>query len=300
MTDRVSTAFIQSNNLKDISKLQVEMSTLNRQISSGQKATDFSELNGSIERVTGVQSKLDRISVYQTNNTSVKLRLQASDKAIDQIQQFASDFRSLLTSQISSSGNNIDFVNEANRRITMIKEQLNTSVEGRYIFSGAKTDTAPLGDVVNAISDPGVLNDGYYQGDNTDISARVSDSLELQYGVKASDPAFHKLIGAIQTAIEGKKMGKSAYLDQAMDMMGEAISGLTQVRSKVNSNLVALDAVNNQHDNAKTYFKQILGEDLDVDIADATIQLQSNQTVLQATFQAFAKISALKLTDYLH
>jgi flagellin-like hook-associated protein FlgL len=42
-----------------------------------------------------------------------------------------------------------------------------------------------------------------------------------------------------------------------------------------------------------------LADDLDTDVAEASIRLAADQTILQATYQVFALTSKLKLSDYL-
>jgi len=182
-----------------------------------------------------------------------------------------------------------------------IEDQMNVSVEGRYLFSGSKTSTPPITDLTSiAITTPGVAEDNYYNGNSVKISARVSDAFEMQYGVTGDNIAFQNLISGIKTAISGDAANNTQTLQQAFQMVTDAVDGLATVRAEVNSNMASLNSVNEQHQNLRLYWKEAISIETDTDIAEASILVAANQTLLQASFQTFASLSRLRLTDYLN
>lgn len=300
MVNRVSTAALHNTNLRYIGQLASERATLNQQISSGIKPQSYSDLTGAVERVSGFEEKISKIDTYLKNNTLVSTRLNATNSAIEQIQKITEEFISNVTLYNPSTENSFDLQAFAQSALDRIEDQLKVSVEGRYLFSGARTNTEPVGDINAALTTIGEADDNYYNGDNVKLSARVSDSYEMEYGVTANDPALQDLISGIRTAIAAVDNFSNAQLSQAKDLLNSAKTGLATLRANVNTNITALSAVNKQHEQLKLFWKESLSADIDTDLSEATIKLSANETILQSTFSAFAKISQLKLTDYLN
>lgn len=301
MVDRVSTASLHQQNLKDMGRVQLSLATLNRQISSGLKADTFDQMAGIVERVSSYETKLSNIDVYLSNSNSIKARLNTMDQSVSEVQDVATQFASLLAlrrNPAASSG--LNFVQQASSLLDTVVQSLNVSVEGRYLFGGSKTDTQPIPKPLPSLQESGVPDDKYYNGNNDILTARVSDTHEIPYGVKANDPGFQKLIASIQTAIEADKTGKGdEVFAKAVDLINEAVEELAQTRAGIGANSTNLSSIKDQHDRMKLYWKEAVTDETSTDIAEASIQLTVDQTVLQATFQAFASLSKLKLTDYL-
>ncbi|PIR31739.1 MAG: hypothetical protein COV36_07190 [Alphaproteobacteria bacterium CG11_big_fil_rev_8_21_14_0_20_44_7] len=122
----------------------------------------------------------------------------------------------------------------------------------------------------------------------------------MQYGVTGDNIAFQNLISGIKTAISGDAANNTQTLQQAFQMVTDAVDGLATVRAEVNSNMASLNSVNEQHQNLRLYWKEAISIETDTDIAEASILVAANQTLLQASFQTFASLSRLRLTDYLN
>ncbi len=297
---RVASSIIHTQSIKDMNRLMSDLATLNKQTSSGLKASTFNELSGVIERVSGYEAKISRINTYIINNNSVTTRLKSMDHSIERMQNLASDFASLIALRRNpASASGLNFRGQAENLLQQIGEALNTSLEGRYIFSGSATDIPPARSPVPPLAEVGIPDDHYYQGSAEILNARVSDSLQISYGVTAANPVFQKLLAAIQTAIAGDESGTEAHLNTAVDLINEAVEGLSGLRSIINSNILAVNSITESHDTFKLYWGEAISKEIATDIAETSIKLTVDQTILQATFQAFARLSGLKLTDYL-
>lgn len=304
---RVSTKYFHQNTLNDMTKLQTELGSLNRQISSGKKVTTFKELSalGQTERVLGFENQLSKIKDYVRSNTIVTNRLQSYNNSVSGLIDIAEELRNILIlRRTPTTGDVLPLQELVTSQLSSVKSNLNVELEGRFLFAGTKTDTPPIGDIETAnyttnLAGQRTLNTNYYQGDDTKVTIQANDALQLEYGITADNPAFQNLIAAMHMALEGDTTNNDDLLADAVDLVSSAISELSSVQANINNNITILDKVNDEHSDFKLFLDEAVNSVTETDIGEASIDLATTQTTLQATFSAFARISSLKLTDYL-
>lgn len=302
MAARVSTLSVTQSNLRDILSVQSNLATIQKQISSGKTSQSFEQLSedGKIERIIGLETKLQKVENYLTGNTSTFDRMQAMNLSIEKIQGAASRLRDTIVSRRSSNGDAVplDLVSKA--ELNVVKDNLNVNFAGRYLFAGSQTRNAPVGDIVK---DTNYLNgaptSNYYSGDNVVLTVRANDTLELSYGVTANESGFEKLIAAMHVAIDGHANDDDAKLQNALRLVGESLDEMSDTRARLNNNMNSLTQANENHEDFKLYLNDVVGQVTETDIAEAAIKASTNETILQATFQTFARLSRLTLSEYL-
>ncbi|NDF12877.1 MAG: hypothetical protein EB060_08730 [Proteobacteria bacterium] len=313
MITRVSTQSVYNKTIAEFGKRQASIADLNRQITSGREAGDFVQMGSKIRRVQDLETKITRTDGYNTNIDTATIRLNTMNQSLEDIEQVAKDLLSNITTRRSAAGSEMPLAQLAKGQLQQIKEALNRSAQGRYLFAGARTDQPPVGDIdtqTNLLTPNGTPATGvsvttanvsanYYSGDATVFDVRASDDLTVTYGVTADNDAFKQLIGALNTAIEGQNSNDDTLFKKAFDDATGALNKLITIKSDVNNNLLILDDTKNVHDKFSTYLNQVLSDSEGVDVPSATIKLSLDQTVLQATFQSFAGISGLRLLDFL-
>lgn len=300
VVSRVSTAGIHQTTIADALRVQSRLANTQNQLSSGLKSSNFEGLSGSVETFVQMEAKMKKTAVYIDTNTLVLSRLKTSEVALDQIIDIGDDFKNLLIIRNNAaSGNNVEFAVSARALLESLGAQLNTTQEGRYIFSGTKTDTPPVVSPIPGSASTGLPDDGYYQGNDQDLTARVQENYDVPYGVRANDPAFQKLIAAMNLGLTGDSSGSSEILTQATTLITEALENVIAVRAKVQQNTVNINDVNERHTQLNLYWKGFTESIAKTDITAASIEVAMDQAVLQASFQAFSTITSLKLTDYI-
>lgn len=300
VVSRVSTFGMHQTTISDSLRVQSRLANTQNQLSSGLKSSDFEGLHGSVETFVQMEGKMKKTASFLQTNTLVLARLQTTEVALDQVIDIADDFKNLLiVRNNAASGNNVEFAVSARALLESLGAQLNTTQEGRYLFGGTKTDTPPVVSPIPGSAVPGVPDDGYYQGNDQDLSARVQENYEVPYGVRANDPAFQKLIAAINLGMTADASGSSELLSQATTLVTQAIEDVIAVRAKVQQNTVNITDINERHTQLNLYWKGYTESISKTDITSASIEIAMDQAVLQASFQAFATISSLKLTDYI-
>ncbi len=300
VTSRTTTLGQHLKMMETIASTQNNLSTLQQQISSGRKASDYQGMAGQVEFVGIMDNKIRLADQYLNSNETVLSRLKTMGESVKSTISIVTETRQLITisrgSSISEKG---ALMQQAKALMARLSDQLNANLGGRYLFSGTKTDTRPVPDAIPENITLGVPDDAYYSGDNEVLSSRISDSFNMQYGITANDPAFQKLITAINLTHNAINNRDFDNLGKAMDIAGTALDGINAIQSNINNNIININNANASQKHLKIYWQNLSSEITETDIVSATARLQVDNAVLQATYQSFARISSIKLSDYL-
>lgn len=126
-------------------KNAAKYSELSTQSSSGYKSRDYAGIASDTQQLLNLEGSLTRNGQYLNNITEVKLRLQNMESATDSMNDIAVRMKTLLLQGLSNSqaeGLNLD--EEGKQALNQVQSLLNTTLDGRYLFGGATTDTAPV------------------------------------------------------------------------------------------------------------------------------------------------------------
>ncbi len=298
--ERVGTLFNFQKTTEDFQRIQVQLATLRRQISTGSLAETFAELGSEVSRTLNLENLIDKSTIYIRENNLVSNRLQAMDLSLKQITDIAGNLRDALVTKRSPTGTSVPLTSISQKFIDSVKDRLNSQVEGRFLFAGSKTDTAP---VLDSVTSSNIINNvptsNYYAGDTVDMSVQISEELTIEYGIRADNQAFKDIFAALHTAIEGDASGEDEDLARAVDLATKAITELAGLRNKIgNDQKLLLDTIALQT-SSKTFYEKARSAVSGTDIVKATTDVALNETILQASFQVFAKVSNLKLINFL-
>ena len=178
-----STSATYQNNFSSVIKTQ-------GQIDSGVRIQTAADDPVGAARLLQLQQQKDMLAQYSTNMNSIKSSLGAQEAVLDSINnslQKASEL-ALGAGSGKSDADRLAIANELGSIEEQVFSLLNSKdASGNYMFSGSKTDTPPY--TRN--------NDGTYsyQGDDTQLNLKVSDTLTLA----SSDTARSIMEGATNT-----------------------------------------------------------------------------------------------------
>lgn len=298
---RVSTFNVFRTTQSAAGRIQAELTDLQTQLASGYRSQTFAGISTQTTQFLRLEDRLSRIGNYLDNNRTTKIRLDSTGTALDQVIQTATQLKNIIAQRRSQSdADSVSFGVQVDNLWQTLAGELNISVDGRYLFSGSDT-LGPAVDIDNfpTLQAPGVPDDNYYIGDDQDLLARPDDGISFIYNVRANDPAIQKLFAGLATAKAGDTSGDDADLAQAFDLVQEGIRGIINLKSKVNANSVTIDIVNTNLSALQTYWKGIKEDIANTDIVAVSTQVAIDQGILQASFQTFARITSLKLSDFL-
>ena len=297
---RISTYAVHQGTLRDFNRVQAGLADRQRQLSSGLRTADFKGLTGVTEQFVDLEGKIRRLKTYEQNNDLVISRLQTVNTSLDQIVQTTDDLENLIV-QWRNPGlrNNIPMQEQLQSLTKTLTAQLNQSVDSRYLFGGTRTEVPPVLDPRPEPVQVGVLDDSYYQGSKEDLVLRAQDNLELRYNIRADNSAFQKVFAGISQAAYADTITDDDEMVEAYNMIKDGLQEVIALQSQNNQNIVTLGQINDRHQTLALYYKGVTESLSKTDIVAVSTEVAVDQAVLTATFQTFAKINALRLSDFL-
>lgn len=298
-TTRISSLAIHNNMMSDITRNQKNMFDLQAQISSGLKTKTFSGLSGSVELFVDLEGKIRKSQRYIDNIAVATARIDTTNTVLDQTIKIAEDTRALITQWRSANKDVLSFSQQIEGLKNTLKSQLNTSMEGRFLFSGTRTDMPPIIDPVPQPLSVGTPDSTYYQGSAEDISFRASDTMSVSYNIRADNPAFQKVFAAFAQAQTAHAGGDDQAMAKAYDLISAGLEGIIDLQTESNVNKLTLEDVSSTHKTLQTYYRGQSEALISTDVVSATTEMSFKQATLQASYQAFARMNELKLSDFL-
>lgn len=299
---RISTYNTHQITRDNASNVQNELLKLQKQISSGFKSDNFKGLFGEAEGFIALDNKIKRTDEFLKNNQILSARMQTMNTAVNQVIDAATSFQSvLLLRRNQSVGNSVGFAGQLQSTWQALAGQLNISLEGRYLFGGVRTDTPPVDTnnfptINNANFEP---EDGYYLGAKESTSMRIQDDYDITQDIRADNAAFQKIFSALAIAKEGNDTNDDALLKEAYDMLAEGLSEMGEVQTTIGNTVVNMEQVSDRQTQLKLYWQGVKESLVNTDLVAASTEVAVNQGILQASFQAFARINSLQLSDFL-
>ena len=146
MTFVNKTMFPLSNSVRNINNMKAVFDKLQLQLATGEKASNLAEMGSDRFFDLGLRQRVARIEAYESNITTVGIRLSTLDTTLSRIDEIESDARAAAVSGIGGSEkvNLATFPTLAASRLDEVLSLLNTDVNGRYLFGGSTTETPPV------------------------------------------------------------------------------------------------------------------------------------------------------------
>lgn len=129
------------------SSLKAKLDTLTEETTTGVKADIPLALNGDLQAVTQIDARIAQLATYAANITQAETRMTGMQSALEGIRTQAGDGATLMSEALTSSQAGLQLhIDKAPEQLRSIIGTLNTTVGGRYVFSGTSTDRAPVVD----------------------------------------------------------------------------------------------------------------------------------------------------------
>ena len=298
-----STAATYQNMMASMNSIQQRMQKSTYQTTSGQLAQTFKDLSQitPVENVLSLNNEFDKLNSYNSNNSMIVNRLTTMDNALGEIINVVGEIISDTTAKRSALGKDISLTSNAKEKyFPIITTNLNLNFENRYLFSGSKTDVKPVNDLTtssNIINN--VVTSNYYQGNSDILSAQVSDSLNISYGVTANNDVFMELIATINNLISSETNEDGSLLGDAFDQLNISLQDLTQMRANIDNNISSIEANNNTNLASIEYLNDTIANLTHTNLPEAMTQFNSDYAALTASYMIYGKLSSLSLANYL-
>ncbi|WP_313433906.1 flagellin [Novosphingobium sp.] len=299
---RVATIPLQRTLASAMSRSQENLATSQLQLNSGKKATDYAGLGLDAVRTLSARSMLAQQESYKSNTARVSTTLSLYDANLGQIDTSLTKMRTdLMTALGTGDSPGLQAIVEDS--FGDLRMALNANEAGIPLFAGSQTSGSPflpktLQDTIGLDAADAFANDAVRQ------STRIGESVDLEYGVGASEVATN-LIPAFRTLAEAGPFGEKltdAQKQAITDALAQLDTGITDVRT-VNAtngrNQNKVEQLSERADDRIDLFKELIGSVEDADLGQVAIDITQRKTILEASYSVFAQLNSMSLAQFL-
>jgi flagellar hook-associated protein 3 FlgL len=283
-------------------QLNKRLDRAQRQVSSGKRIDTASDSPDQISELLSVRSDIARNEQIQTNLASYKLETDVASNALEQASNVLDSVKSLTATGLNgvlSPAMQTNLVEEMEGFMQDMVGISNTQVNGRYIFSGDKDQTAAYAlDLTRAkgvSAYGGTASTRQAESPNGSTFAIAEGGDEL---FDSSDPG-----ASVFTALANLR---AAILANNPDAIQGALTGIQSAQDHIHTEAVfyglAQNRISKATDEAANRDQQLQSHRSSIEDADITasiLELQDAQFQRQAALGARAKVPPTSLFDYL-
>ena len=299
---RVATIPLQRTLSDAIQRSQEKLAITQAQLSTGKKATTFADLGTETVRNLSAHSMLARQEAQATVAKRVGTSLSLYQGSLEAIDTAASGLRVDLLDAIGTG--RADGLQEAiQSAFDQYRTSLNLSEGGAPLFGGSQSTGEPF--TPRTLADvAGTDVTAAFQDDDVRATARVSDGVDLSYGISASS-AGKDLYAAFRTLAQISPLPEkldATQIDALKTAMGQLDKGLSSTRSVNAENgrkQSQVEGLTKRNEERALLLSGVIESNEDADLGQVAIDLAQQKTVLQASYSVFSQLSELSLVNYL-
>ncbi|HKB96815.1 MAG TPA: flagellin [Rhizomicrobium sp.] len=309
--DRVATSAQTAFFLTQLQNAGSALDKVQEQIASGKNATTYAGFGDKTQVLTATIATNARNDAYTNATKFAVTQTDLQDTQLTSLSSLATSLKKAVSDAVAN--------NDATTLMTQAKsifDQANAilsfkDANGDYIYSGGKTDVAPVtvGSLAALQALPAVS--GAFANGDLNKSVQVADGVTVSYGLTASDVATGlmqalKDIADFDAGGSGNFNAATSLTAAQSSFLTGAIAQTTTVNTDLNATTAANGYVSNRLTDAQTQqasmntlYKKFVSDIQDTNMANAATQLSLNQTQLQAALQVTAGLHQLSLLNYL-
>ncbi|NRD72014.1 flagellar hook-associated protein FlgL [Shewanella sp. VB17] len=304
---RVSTFNTYSSSLYRMQNLTSEIAKLNEmQATSTSILRPSDDPIGSVKMI-GNQRDMAATEQYINNIESLSSSFSRAETNLSSVVELQNRMREITISANNGSLSPKDraaYGAEMSELLGAFTDTLNAKDEsGNYLFSGNKTDTAPI-----AIDDSGHYT---YQGDNKLREVQTSSSSWVSANVTGDALIFSNgsddILNQTQDFIKALKdpalaPGNAAFDDVAtamLESLDDTLTSTSRAITDIGGKQNSLSLVQSSHEEMKLFNDTVIGEIQGLDHPKAQAEITANLVVLEITQKTFVQVSQLSLFNQL-
>ncbi|MBP3889447.1 MAG: flagellar hook-associated protein FlgL [Cellulosilyticum sp.] len=288
--------------------LYSNMNALNKtyaQMATGKKIQTVSDDPIIAGRALKLKSTVLETAQFESNTKEALSWMEVTESSLDNMTGILQDIRTKCVQASNGTLEEEDLAavkTDIEQLWQQLQEEANTTYNGRYVFSGYKTDQELMKD---GSVNPEILKNGvdetveqgieYEIGVNTTITVNTQGMGEIFNEIKTQ---LEEIISSVEDenldSTEMNKMftDKLEDIDNILDKVSEKT---TELGSKMSRAIYTQERLTDQ----ETSFKTLLSSTEDIDIEETYVNFNTQYMAYQSALQATSKIIQNTLADYL-
>lgn len=299
---RIATIPMQRNLFEAISRAQGKLADSQLQLATNRKVKDYAGLGSEGIRNLSAHQMVAREKAHGAVTNRLQTTLAIYDSSISGIEDAADSLRTSILKAIGT-GDSAGLQGAIEEAFQRFRTSLNADEGGVPLFGGAQTDGAPF-QPSTLVETATVPVAAAFRNDDVKATARVADGLSITYGVTASEVgiAFYEAFSAVaQQGPIGNKptAAQMAALNEAVGKLDDGLRTVRTVNAENGRRRAQVETLATRSEERGLLWKELISRNEDADMAQVAADISQRQTVLEASYSVFAKLSGLSLTRYL-
>ncbi|WP_058959590.1 flagellar hook-associated protein FlgL [Type-E symbiont of Plautia stali] len=315
---RLSTNMIFDQQVRGITDSQSSWLKVGEQLSSGRRVNNPSDDPIAASRAVVLSQSQAKSTQYATARSFADQSLSMEENALKGATSSIQDAQTLIVYGSTGTLSDDDRASIATQlegiRAQLLNQANSQDGNGRYIFAGYKTDTAPFTDTagtgVSYVGGDQAITQKVDEGRTMDVSSTgssvfmsiTSNAKAEPDGTASETNVFNMLDSAIaalkvpqDNADDATKQTFQDAMDKTNRGLSNSLNNVLTVRSAVGTQLSELDTLNAQGDDRDTIMTSQMSDLVDVDYTSAISSYTMQQTALQASYKTFTDMSKMSL-----
>ncbi len=306
--DRISTAMIPTASLSDLSRAQKTLVEAARQSSAQTKAQDLKGYGRDAQTLVSAQRLAARTDGFIATSRELATRMDLQDVALGRAAEVVAKLKQDLFQNVGlESGEGVR--SQIEEAFAVLKDTMNTTLGGRYLFGGALNDRPPV--TATSLSDLAAnpLTSRIEQGSNAQVM-RIEEGRTIQAGLVADDVitdamASVKRLAELDEGPDGPFGGPLTQVQ--LDGVKAELASLSQAYDKLlsaqaeNGRLLKdVESAGDRQQARKDALNNAIGGIVNVDLAEVAVKLNQAQYAYQASAGVFQSLRGMTLLNFVN
>ncbi|MFS2026320.1 flagellar hook-associated protein FlgL [Massilia sp. CT11-137] len=298
---RIATSQYQAMMTQSLELNQESITYVTQQMANGNRIQLPSDDPVDSVRLSRLKREEAGIKQYRNNIAAINERLTKNEGYLQNMVNDMGPGRDLLVWALNGSNTPQD-LNAMTSPLTSLRDSLMYSAntvdqEGRYVFSGTETGTAPI--TYNAAAPLGSRYS--YTGNTNDQLVVVGNGITqvANQNVNGLEKLLNQLDQTISTmsssTVNANDPAVRSILKANLDGFDDALNLVTGKVAVIGGQQNVLKTIDANHENVSLSNQTAILDIGQLDVGTAAIELNGYQTALQASYKAYSKIGTLSL-----
>ncbi|WP_440968160.1 flagellar hook-associated protein FlgL [Massilia sp. GER05] len=298
---RIATSQYQAMMTQSLELNQESITYVTQQMANGNRIQLPSDDPVDSVRLSRLKREEAGIKQYRNNIAAINERLTKNEGYLQNMVNDMGPGRDLLVWALNGSNTSQD-LNAMTSPLTSLRDSLMYSAntvdqEGRYVFSGTETGTAPI--TYNAAAPLGSRYS--YTGNTNDQLVVVGNGITqvANQNVNGLEKLLNQLDQTISTmsssTVNANDPAVRSILKANLDGFDDALNLVTGKVAVIGGQQNVLKTIDANHENVSLSNQTAILDIGQLDVGTAAIELNGYQTALQASYKAYSKIGTLSL-----
>ena len=290
---RVTNKMMADNVIAQLFRQREQMVKTQENITTGKRVNRPSDDPSGISAILSHRTTISSLDQYNENISKAKLHINTADDVLGMVSDLLRDAKEIAFDTAP------DMRSEMAEQVAAIREQVlqmaNYQIDGKYIFSGDATQTAPYDSTTwDYNGDPAGAPKDFTVGENMTVDV-TADGRSI-FGPDTTN--VFKILNNLENALTAVPVVETDITNQISNL-DNAIDNITEIRSRNAGVYQRLEATENHYNYFKVNVQDMLSNAEDSDIAEAIINLQVQQTTYESTLASSSRIIQKSLLDFL-